>query len=276
MSAPKTLEQHQATINPFREALKAIPVDHIVEPDVPVDIALNEATSVAECALQHRPALEAVGLPADIHTRLAQQIEMVNSAQALWTAEMSRNRTEESMAFITRVQFVRQDVLYACDLAFRKNAPLEARVAGIREGVGLADLAADAVDLSLLMNDPGAKELLLALHYDVEGVSTELANAAPELRAILAREDAAKTLTGSKDLRDRAYSLMAETVADVRRFAAYAFRYDKIEGRRKAFASGYLRRKWNAQTRKRVTDDALKQKAAPGKAGSDPVAIPTM
>ena len=121
---------------------------------------------------------------------------------------------------IIRLTELRRELLMAADLACRDDRELLKRIENIREGDGLADLVSDAGAGALLLTDARAK--FEAIGFNVDTVAAELADSGAALEGVLAKEIASKTLVEHKATRDRAFTLAANALAELRLFATYA------------------------------------------------------
>ncbi|MBI5498022.1 MAG: hypothetical protein HY904_23675 [Deltaproteobacteria bacterium] len=241
MSEPTTLQQHKDVVKTLQSLLDALPVDAVKSPDIPIDHFLDEGFTAQAASEQYADALKAVGMPPDLPAALAARLGVLRSAQALWNAEQRKGRAPGTVVLIERLERNRHETLIAGDLACRHSTEALARLSRIREGDGLPDLIQDGVDCAVLLTD--ARPLFEAINFNVDAMAAQLSGDAKALQDALAKEDAVRTLTGSKDIRDRVYTLVLGPLGDLRMFAAYAFRNDRNNTRRNAFTSGYVRRK---------------------------------
>lgn len=81
------------------------------------------------------------------------------------------------------------------------------------------------VDLAQLCRD--AAEQFTAIKVDAGAMAAELDRTGRQLQNSLAGEDAKKSMSSTKELRDRFYTLTLEPIHDLRAFAEFAFRKDK-------------------------------------------------
>ena len=105
----------------------------------------------------------------------------------------------------------------------------------------MPDLVADLFDLAQLLRD--APEPFAAIKVDAHAMADALDKTGRQLQNSLAQEDAKKSMSSTKELRDRFYTLALEPLRDLRAFADFAFRKDKGNNRRFAFTSAYIRRR---------------------------------
>lgn len=206
-----------------------------------MDTFLKEGFAAVAAASDQQAALDAVGLPPDLVPQLSRLLYGLQSAQALWEGEQRHGRSNEVQAKIDALTLRREEALLAGDLACRNNQEGQQRLSAIREGEGLADLVQDGVALGLLLTD--AAPLFAAIKFDAEGTARQLTELAGSLQQELSREEAGKTLSTGKDMRDRLYTLCLHPLAELRSFATFAFRNDRNNTRRFAFTSAYNRRR---------------------------------
>jgi hypothetical protein len=163
------------------------------------------------------------------------------SAQAVWNAERRSGPSEALTRLIAECKETREDLIAASILALRNNSKRKRRLAAIRKGSSLAHVAASLGDLAVLLTD--AKSSYRAINLDAKAEAAKAAKLGEQLRAALAQEEVAKSLSGSKEMRDRSFTLSKAAIKELREFALFAFRKDKTDTRRQLFSSGYLRKR---------------------------------
>ena len=99
---------------------------------------------------------------------------------------------------------------------------------------------ADQLDLAQLVRD--ASPQFAAIRMDPVDLATRLEQTGKQLQEGLSQEEAQKSLSNTKELRDRFYTLCLEPLREMRAFADFAFRKDRSNNRRFAYTSAYKRR----------------------------------
>jgi len=221
---------------------RALPVDAVREPEMPIDVFLREGRAVLAGCAEHEGALAAVGVTTEMRATADKYLSALDSTETIWQAERKgAARRTEFAKLIGEGEAVRSDILAAGDLALRKSQEGQERLSRIREGEGLPDLAMDLGECAVLLTD--ARSLFEAISYPVDDKAQDAARLRDAISAGLAAEDAGKTLSQAKDDRDRVYTLARESISELRAFARFAFRDDRTPARRNLFASDWVRRK---------------------------------
>ena len=242
-------KDHAARVEELRPLAEALPATAVKEPDMPVSVYVDEGFGFVVAAREHAVALTAVGMPGELPDTLDRLLRGLQSIQVLWNKEEDKGRTEETIKVVLQATGQRGDALAASDLALRKSSEGQRRLSKIREGEGLPDMVADLFDLAQLLRD--APEPFAAIKVDAGAMAEALDKTGRQLQNSLAQEDAKKSMSSTKELRDRFYTLTLEPLRDLRAFGDFAFRKDKGNNRRFAFASAYIRRR-NSRARSRA------------------------
>ncbi len=238
---PRTLEEHQAVVAEVGHLAAAIPAEAIRDLDMPMPTAIDEGFAVVLAARENYDALSRVGVTHAMIDHYEQLLLSMSSSQSIWQMERRGGRNEETAAMIDEAEKLRNFLTDAAELALRNNLEGQRRLETIREGDGIPDLVSDLDLFTLLLTE--AKTLFEAIHIDVEEQANRAGGMRDSLRKVLAEEDVAKALSGSKEMRDRIYTLVKDKQQELRMFASFAFRDDKTNKRRGLFASSYLRKR---------------------------------
>ncbi len=245
----RTLEDNIAVVDTIRETAMSLPADAVRDPDVPIPVVLDEMSTTVIATREHSEALSQVGVTPAMSDTFEKRVNCLKAAQVVWNAEKAKGRTEANIAMNDEAEEVRDDLVASAGLALRNNPGGLRRLEIIREGDSLPDLIADLQDLAVLITD--ARPLFEAINMDVDESSAKASRLSKDLQKTLATAEVAKTLSNSKEMRDRIYTLTKESLKEIRLFAAFAFRKDKSNNRRSLFTSAYLRRK-NRKYKNRV------------------------
>jgi len=248
-----SLQDHLSVLESVRSLAEALPAETVTEPNLPMPVYINECTTMIVGAKEHFEVLSAVGYTTQMLQSAEDRVVATISAQAVWNAERRGGHSEEVTQLIARCEQKRDDLVAASMLALRNNLEGLRRLDMIREGDSIADMIADLGDLAVLLTD--AKSYYQAINLEVDTEASEAAKLRDELRGALAQEDVAQSLSGSKEMRDRVYTLSAESIAELRAFASFAFRNDKTDRRRQLFTSAYIRRR-NRRNRRAAAEQS--------------------
>ncbi|MBN2525544.1 MAG: hypothetical protein JXR76_04060 [Deltaproteobacteria bacterium] len=235
------LSELMALVDKVRDVAEGLTPDAIARPHMPVMVMIDELSNTVLAAKEHRDALFAVGVTDEMVARLKMVADALRAAQAIFIAEKARGRSDENLAQIAAAEAFREDVLAGAALALRNDTDGQRRVAEIKEGEGLADLMDDLRNLAVLVTDK--RSFFEAIRVDVDAVSAEALAKSEGLQTMLSEEDVARSMTNSKEMRDRVFTLAKDALREIRLFAAYAFRKDKSNNRRLIFTSAYMRRR---------------------------------
>lgn len=152
--------------------------------------------------------------------------------QALWMSEF-RAREEAQKEWLEQspqAYNFRDDLLHHFAFAYRHHDDILKKVMRIREGRTHADMVQDLVDIAVL----GEKypEPLTAINLDLNMLaqSRTLSHAMSELLA--ASNGAAGDSSANKQLRDKAYTLLAEKARTIREYGQYVFWKDEAKRKR--------------------------------------------
>jgi hypothetical protein len=251
-----SLQDHLVVVGSVKSLAEALPAEAVVEPNMPMPVYISECTTMIVGAKEHFEALSAVGYTAEMLKSAEDRAIAAISAQAVWNTERRGGHSESVVQLIAESEQKRDDLVAASALALRKNPDGLRRLDMIREGDSIPDMIADLGDLAVLLTD--AKPLYQAINLDVDAEASAAAKLRDQLQGTLAHESVAKSLSGSKEMRDRIYTLSKEALAELREFASFAFRNDKTDRRRNLFVSAYQRR----TRRKRRREEAQAQQTA--------------
>ncbi len=238
---PRTLEEHQAVVEKVSHLAEAIPTDAIRELDIPISTSVDEGFAIVLAARENYDVLSKVGVTHEMIDHYEQLLFSMSSSQSIWQMERRGGRNEETAAVIDEAEKLRNFLTDASELALRNNLEGQRRLETIREGDGIPDLVSDLDLYTLLLTE--ARPLFKAICINSDEQANKAAGMRDALRKVLAVEDVAKALSGSKEMRDRIYTLVKEKQQELRMFASFAFRGDKTNKRRGLFASSYLRKR---------------------------------
>jgi hypothetical protein len=216
----------------------AIPDEEIREPDIPVDVALQEAENLHHWSLDDAVALAVVGITNNKIKDLPLRAGACREAQSIWNKDYrSQQEAQKQWAEQAPIAYAfRNDLLASFRFAFRKDDALLSRVSAIAEGSGHADLIQDLNDIAVLGREN--PDPLTAIGFDLTQLDLA-ATRADELANLLAEANG-----------DKAYTYMKALVDEIREAGKYVFRNNK--NRLKGYSSSY----WKKQNRKKKEENS--------------------
>jgi hypothetical protein len=233
------IEDYNAKI----EDILSIPDNEVTEPNMPVDVGLQEAENLYAWSSMDKIPLATVGITTETLNDLPIRTGACRQAQSNWFKDRnSQLEAQRQWAEAAPEAFeLRDELVHTFRYAYRNDTVILARVAEIAEGNSNADMIQDLNDLSVLGKNNTA--LLEAINFDLEKLDSA-ANASDELAAILALANGDKSLQSeTKMIRDKAYLYMKQLVDEIRAAGKYVFW--KNEKRLKGYRSEFLRQKNN-------------------------------
>jgi hypothetical protein len=214
----------------------AMPAHLVRRPSVAVAELLRDARAVAAAAAANLEALVARGLSASLPNELIARADALSQAQAMWLADRHRClKSDASAVLLHDAEALRLAAIAVVGLALRKSRDGRARLDALTDGEGIADLIADLKELAQLVID--AELALELVNEDPGALAASLEKAGKKVAAALANDTAGRTISSSKDVRDRLAVLVEDAIDEIRAFAAVAFHDDPTHERRGAFAS---------------------------------------
>jgi hypothetical protein len=223
------------------DAILAIPTDQVLEPNIPVDVFVQEAENLVHWSKDDLPLLKNAGINAQKINDLNARAGACREAQSLWVKDRrsvkdaQRQWNEESPAAYD----LRDELLHTYRYAFRTDEKLLGRVAEIADGAGNADMVQDLNDLAVLGREN--LPLLNAINFDATRLDTAT-TLSSEMGDLLAASNGDKASNNdSKVLRDRAYTYLKELMDEVRACGKYLFW--KKPNRLKGYQSDFWRKR---------------------------------
>ncbi|WP_319482928.1 hypothetical protein [uncultured Draconibacterium sp.] len=220
--------------------IEAIPNEEVKDPNMPVDIALQEAENLYHWSSDDVEALKVVGTTKAMLNDLPVRAGACREAQSIWNKDFrSQQEAQEEWAEKSPLAYeFKTDLLASMRFAYRKNDALLSRVSAITDGSGHADMIQDLNDIAVLGREN--PDPLTAISFDLEQLD-EAATLADTLADLLAEANGDKADPNeSKIIRDKAYLHMKELVDEIREAGKYVFRKDP--NRLKGYSSDYWRK----------------------------------
>ncbi|MBN2802153.1 MAG: hypothetical protein JXR91_03565 [Deltaproteobacteria bacterium] len=233
------------------ETIKAIKKEDVKTPNMPMDTFISEASGLYNRAKNDFPKLKEVGVTEEAIEDLNIRNEAAAQAQGYWNnilraqEDAQKEWLEESPAAFA----LRDEIIRAMRLGYRKNKNLLSRVALVAEGDTNADMIQDLTDVTIIANEN--PEPLKAINFDMSKIE-KAAALSSEMNTLRGKTDANSDLNKEvKLIRDKAYTHLKEAVDEIREFGQYVFWDD--DSRRQAYTSAYNRK--NNNSAKESTSD---------------------
>ena len=221
----------------LRTVLAALQADAVIEPTIPVAVALQEAEDLFVWCAADREVLTRAGLSWTLVESLPVRVGATRYIQSEWQreynsqADAQRRWKEQSPAGFE----LRDELVHHCLHAFYALPDLYAHTQRIAEGSGASDMIQDLSDLAALgrANRQSLEKVgvNMALFDQASALSVSLSD-------LLAQSNGER-LSGNKlkDARDRAYSYLKQAVDEIRRHGQYVFY--RNDARKKGYVSRY-------------------------------------
>lgn len=202
--------------------LEAMGADRIKQPNMPIDTFLQEASDLEVWMQEDLPKLTAVGVSQATIDALPVRTGALRYAQSEWTRE--RNSKEEATrqweAQSSEALDLKNELEHAFRFAFRKHPDLLSKVHEIEDGTGHADLVQDLSDLSVL--GKANEALLQSINFSTEKLDDSASISEGLSKVLAAMNGERMENSAGKTLRDKAYTLLKETVDEIRQAGKYA------------------------------------------------------
>lgn len=221
-------------------AMMALEANQVKTPNMAVDIAAQEAEDQAGVATTYKDKLAEAGLTDETITLLKTRSSALREAEAQWRISFNAHVENIALWDAQSVEgFALKDSLSAAfRFAYRKEEYVLAKVKEIGKGTGNEDMIQDLLEYSVL--GKANTSPLEAINFDLTQLDTaaEMSNTLSLLHAksVLQRQQQHQL----KNVRDRAFTIMKETLDLVRDCGKYVFN-DEPEIK-KLFASAHLRK----------------------------------
>lgn len=238
----------QADLDALMSTLASITATEVDEPDLPIAVFVQEATTLADLVKQ--PAVRAklvdTGLSATLIDALGPAVGALSAAQAQWQNARGSSKSGALTELEERGYALRDRILGAARFNLRADRKAMATLEIINDGTGVPDLTQDLVDLAELLQIHAAAFAGDAT-FDPEVSASEASSLANELRQAVAAGKNTTAQAAAVDLRNRAYTHLDDVLSHVRASGRYAYAKDAAMADR--FTSEYLRRR-RARARK--------------------------
>ena len=238
----------------FLPEIIAVKPEEIKKPNIPFDTFLQESENLFQWCNDDREALSKSSLDISLIDKLPILSGAGREAQARWIKEVKTKKDAEKS---WQVEYplalkLKSELIHDFRFAFRKTPELLSKIDTIEKGNSLADLVQDLNDLSVL----GIANFELVSKIDRTRESLEnTAILADQLAEILATVNSEKEInTGFLEIRNKAYTLLKNTVDEIRECGRYVFWHNPE--RLKGYSSAY----WQSRNAERPARKPAKPK----------------
>lgn len=206
-----------------RGLLNELPADEVRSPPMPVDRMIVEAVALGISAESTRDLLLAKGLSPQHLTNLPLFADALAEAQAELTPVRNVRRSEPELTIEAEAVELRAEMMAEARFVFRQDTKAQAALDHIQEGNGLADLVQDLRELAVMVEQNKAAFEKAGLDPDAKAARARAVSS--QLTVYVAtRRSADRANAGALETRDRAATLLADTMAEIRACAAFALR----------------------------------------------------
>ncbi len=209
------------------EAAKSLTQDQIKKPLIPVGTYIQEAEDLFIWSTKDKEQLMSAGITESVFENLNTCAGALRHAQSLWSEEKkSRQEAEQQWEDESPKAFdFRDELVHAFRYAFRKSPALLANVSAIAEGDDIADMIQDLNDLAVLGQHNIEPLKLIGFAEDKLGTAADLSARLADIRA---QANGDKYENNEKlDIRNRIYSLLKESVDEIKDCGKFLFWKDK-------------------------------------------------
>jgi hypothetical protein len=229
------------SLEQLKPKLDAIPADQLRAPNIPMAAALQEASDLGElCRRSHvHDAMVKVGLPADFVTDLDQRVNAARQAQSTWVNVRDQTKSSTLVQVEARANDLRSEIIAAGRFNLRDDREAQATLSSIRGGETVADLVQDLFDLATVC-ESRLDAFAADQSFDAPARIAEARTVASQLSQNISNERLDPEPTGTRDMRDRAFTYLDELVTRLREAGRYVFRNKPDVARH--FTSRYRRR----------------------------------
>lgn len=233
-------------------AMNALEASAVKTPNMPVGVAAQEAEEQHNIALVYQAELLSVGVAESTISLLLTRANALRESEAQWrTTYNSEQEDVKNWELQSPVGYaLKKELSAAFHFAYRNDSRILARVREIGKGSGNDDMIQDLLEFSIL--GKANTEALEAINFELAKLDIA-ALLSETLSALLAKSVGDKKMQHLlKDVRDRSFTIMKETLDYIRAAGKYAF--NSQPDIKKLFTSDYLRKHNNVSSTSEVYD----------------------
>jgi hypothetical protein len=218
---------YQEDFDAWKDEIENLSPESVKLPNLPIDEFAPGAEALAVEANKDREALATAGLDMALIDDLATLSGALRHCQAQWMSEY-RAREEAQKEWqrqLPRGNEVRNELLHHFSFAYRSDGNLRKQLMRIREGRKHADMVQDLVELAFL----GEKNPrpLTAINFDLAKLQQARKMSHDLAELLAASNSAAAGNSVSKQLRDKAFTLLFKKDSTIREYGRYVFWKDE-------------------------------------------------
>lgn len=221
-------------------AMQALAANEVKTPNMPVDVAAQEAEDQSNIATIYKDDLATAGVTAESIALLRTRASALREAEAQWRTtynseqEDVKNWEEQS----PQGYAMNKDFSAAFRFAYRTDPRQIAKVREIGKGTGDDDMIQDLLEYAVLGQAHPAQ--LQAINFDMTKLDTASALSITLTDLLSKSVGDKKTQHLLKDIRDRSFTIMKETLDYIRDAGKYVF--NEQPDISKLFTSDYKRK----------------------------------
>ena len=221
-------------------AMNALSANEVKTPNMPIDVAAQEAEDQSNIALIYKNDLATAGVTEETILLLLTRSNALREAEAQWrtnyNSEQKDVRNWEIQA--PKGYALKKELSAAFHFAYRNDTRLIAKIREIAKGSGDDDMIQDLLEYAVLGQANPTQ--LQAINFDFTKLdtATTLSNTLSTLLAKSVGDKKSQHLL--KNTRDRSFTIMKETLDYIRDAGKYVF--NAQPDKRKLFTSDYKRK----------------------------------
>lgn len=216
----------------WKAEIENLPPEEVRLPNVPIDEFVERTAALAVAANEDRDALAAAGMDTQVIDDLPTLGGALRYCQAEWMS-IFRARQQAKADWIEQSPAafaLRDELLHHFSFAYRDDDNLSDKVLRIREGSSRTDMVQDLLEMAVLgKNNP---EPLAKINFNND-LLTEAETTAHQMDQLLAAANGDEgDSNATKQLRDRAFTLLYNKDSVVREYGRYVFWKDEAKRNR--------------------------------------------
>jgi len=228
----------------MQAAIEALPDERLKSPALPIDTFLQEAENLYTWCQEDKEQLVQASLDWALVEKLPVLCGALRQAESMWFKDrFTREEAEKIWKEKSPAAYdLRNQLLHDFHFAYRNSLDLTGRVRRIAEGNGHADMIQDLNDMAELGKANSTQ--LNAIGFNLEQLELA-ASTSDEMAQLLSMATTERASDNqARIIRDKAFTLLKETVDEIRQCGQYIFWRDPQ--RFKGYISFYHKR-WNNQ-----------------------------
>ncbi len=228
------------SLEELKPQLLAISVDDLRSPGLPIASVVQEASDLAGACKKPNvnEALVMVGQEPGFVAELERRMVAAREAQSRWQSVRDQTKSSSLVELEAQAQTLRSEMLSAGRFNLKEREALSS-LALIRAGETVDDLVQDLFDLATLF-EKHAPAFERDRSFDLATRVTEARGLGEKLSTGISDERLDPEPTGTRELRDRAFTYLDDMMSELRAAGRYAFRASPSMS--KLFTSRYRRR----------------------------------